>query len=126
MAEEFLGKTMKLTFLERKQKVEFGEILEINDLGIVVIRDNYRKTGNPRSEVILRDDIISICEPTEGEKRKLSGKPKKAAAKPKTTKPVAQAPVEPEPEPASTEAVSSDLVNDDDFDDVDDLDFEND
>ena len=123
MAEEFLGKTMKLTFFERKQKVEFGAVLEINDLGIVVLRDNYRKTGSPRTEIILRDDIVSICEPTETEKRKLKGKKAKTPAKPITT-PVASASVE--DEPTSTETVSSDLVDDSEFDDVDDLDFEND
>ena len=119
MAEEFLGKRVNLSFIEKKARVKVGKVLEINDLGIVFQVEDYRKGGDPRSVIILQEDITSISEALPKKTRK------KATAKPATT-PVAKAPVEPEPEPASTEAVSSDLVDDDDFDDVDDLDFEND
>lgn len=117
MAEEFLGKKVKLTYTEKKPKVISGKVLEINELGIVFEREDYRNSGS-RTELVLREDIVAIAEPLK--------KQKKSPAKPKTTpKPeVAAEPVPPVPEPPSDNESSDDFVNDDDFSDEDDLDFD--
>jgi hypothetical protein len=126
MAEEFLGKQVELSFVEKKPRVKTGKILEINDLGIVFQVENYRNQGEAKSFLVLNEDITSISEAT-GKKATAKKAAKKATAKKETKPEAAKPPVEPEPEPPSTETVdSSDFVDDSEFDDVDDLDFDND
>ncbi len=123
MAEEFLGKQIELSFVEKKPRVKTGRVLEINDLGIVFQVENYRNQGEAKSFLVLNADITSISEAT-GKKATAKKKTAKKTTKPEAAKPPA---VEPEPEPPSTETVdNSDLVDDSEFDDVDDLDFDND
>jgi hypothetical protein len=127
MAEEFLGKQVELSFIEKKPRVKTGRILEINDLGVVFQVENYRNQGEAKSFLVLNDDITSISESTGKRATAKSTFAKKATAKKETKPEAAKPPVEPEPEPPSTETVdSSDLVDNSEFDDIDDLDFDND
>jgi hypothetical protein len=118
MAEEFLGKNVSLNFLEKKPAIKEGKIESINDLGIVFTVENYRNSGLTRSEIILREDILGISELLPKIR-----KSKKGPAKPKPETPPVVARKE-DPTPPGTDDLGNDFVDDSEFEDEDDLNFD--